>query len=191
MYQIVLFDKTRIEDYLQAFEKASSGSVVCYCTHWNMTEEEIENKIIAPVKNNTMQLNQSARKVAERMINDGKICGYLAYKNGVPVGWCNCDDKSKYIFLARHVQSTTAEKKVKSIVCIKAFDDEDFNQVGSAILDTVCKEARTEGYVCIEAYPYKGAMVCADYGDVVKLYLSNGFQKIKKQGEGIVFQKML
>ena len=42
MYDVVKFDKSRKEDYLRIFDQASSGSVVCYCTHWNMTQEEIE-----------------------------------------------------------------------------------------------------------------------------------------------------
>lgn len=191
MIKVVRFNKSRAEDYLQAFEKASHGSVVCYCTHWSMTEDEIESKIIVPVRSNTMQFNQSAKKMAEELIVHEKIHGYLAYKDGVPVGWCNCDDKSNYMFLARHIQPTTGDKQIKSISCIKKFGDNDFQEVGSAILDTVCKEARIEGYVCIEVYPHKGAMTCVDYEDVVKLYLSNGFREIKRQGEGIVLEKKL
>jgi hypothetical protein len=156
-----------------------------------MTDDEIESKIIAPVRNNTMQLNQSARKAAADLINKGKIHGYLAYEDGVPVGWCNCDDKSNYAFLARHVAPTFAKEKIYSIVCIKVFKENAFQQVGSAFIDVVCKTAKTDGYISVEAYPYEGAMICADYSDTVQLYLSNGFQEIKRQGEGIVFRKVL
>ena len=69
MYDVVKFDKSRIEDYLRIFDQASSGSVVCYCTHWNMTQEEIDNKIMEPVKNNVAPLSQISCEVAVERIN--------------------------------------------------------------------------------------------------------------------------
>ena len=192
MYYVVEFDKTRTEDYLCFFNQANSGSVVCYCTHWNMTQEEIDRRIIEPVKNNVAQLPQVSREVAVEMIDADKMHGYLAYEGKAPVGWCNCNDKRNYIFLARHfLAEVEEEKKVKSIVCLKVARDKDFFQVGSALLESVCKLSKEEGYSFIEVYPHEGAMICADFDSALQLYLANGFQlRSMKNGEAILQKEL-
>ncbi len=192
MYDVVEFDKSRTEDYLRIFDQASSGGVVCYCTHWNMTQEEIDQRIMESVKNNEATLSQISREVAVEMIGADKIHGYLAYEGKTPVGWCNCDDKENYIFLARHVVAEAEEKeKVKSIVCLKVTKDKDFFQVGSALLESVCKLSKEEGYSFIEVYPHEGAMICADFDSALQLYLANGFQlRSMKNGEAILQKEL-
>ena len=192
MYDVVKFDKSRKEDFLRIFDQANSGSVVCYCTHWNMTQEEIDDKIMKPVKNNVAQLSQISREVAVEMIDANKIHGYLAYEGKTPVGWCNCNDKENYIFLARHVVAEAGEeKKVKSIVCLKVTEDKDFFQVGSALLESVCKFSKEEGYSFIEVYPHEGAMICADFDSALQLYLANGFQlRSMKNGEAVLQKEL-
>lgn len=192
MYYVVEFDKTRTEDYLRFFDQENSGSVVCYCTHWNMTQEEIDRRIVEPVKNNVAQLPQVSREVAVEMIGADKMHGYLAYEGKSPVGWCNCNDKRNYIFLARHVLAEVEEeKKVKSIVCLKVARDKDFFQVGSALLESVCKLSKEEGYSFIEVYPHEGAMICADFDSALQLYLANGFQlRSMKNGEAVLRKEL-
>ena len=46
-----------------------------------MTQEEIDRRIIEPVKNNVAQLSQIAREVAVEMIHADKIHGYHSKKN--------------------------------------------------------------------------------------------------------------
>ncbi len=186
-YSVIEFNKSRIDDYLCMFDRENSGSVVCYCTHWNMTQEEIDKRIIEPVKNNVAQLSQISREVAAEMIGADKIHGYLAYEGKTPVGWCNCDDKKNYIFLARHVKAGAKEEKVKSIVCLKVSKEKNFFEVGSALLASVCKLSKDEGYSAIEVYPHEGAMLCADFDSAIELYLANGFEFVSlKDGEAIL-----
>ncbi len=191
MYSIVEFDKSRIKDYLCFFDKANSGSVVCYCTLWNMTQKEIDRKILEPVIRNEAKLFQSARKAAIEMIDAEKMHGYLAYEGKTPVGWCNCDDKGNYTFLARHVPAGPGKEKTKSIVCLKVTEDKDFFEVGSALLETVCKSSKAEGYSCIEVYPHEGAMICSDFGDSIQLYQANGFELLSMNNGAAVLRKGL
>lgn len=191
MYYIVGFDKSRTEDYLRIFDQASSGSVVCYCTQWNMTQEEIDRRIIEPVKNNVAQLSQVSREVAVEMIHADKIHGYLAYEGKSPVGWCNCDDKRNYSFLARHVSAGPEKEKIKSIVCLKATGDKDFFEVGSALLESVCELSKAEGYSFIEVYPHEGAMICTDFDSALQLYRANGFKLLSaKKGEAVLRKEL-
>lgn len=85
MYSVVRFDKSRMEDFFRIFDKDVSDGVVCYCTQWNMTQEEIDRRILEPVINNRAQLSQTSREVAEEMIRADKIHGYLDYEDKVPV----------------------------------------------------------------------------------------------------------
>lgn len=191
MYHIVRFDKSRIEDYLRIFDPDNSGSVVCYCTKWNMTQEEIDRRIIEPVKNNVAPLSQISCEVAVEMINADKIHGYIAYEGKVPVGWCNCDDKGNYNFLARHVSVGTEKEKIKSIVCLKVVGKKDFFEVGSELLRSICKLSKAEGYSFIEVYPHEGAMICTDFDSAMQLYRANGFKSLSIKNGEAVLQKEL
>ena len=83
------------------------------------------------------------------------------------------------------------EKKVKSIVCLKVARDKDFFQVGSALLESVCKLSKEEGYSFIEVYPHEGAMICADFDSALQLYLANGFQlRSMKNGEAVLRKEL-
>ena len=187
MYYVVRFDKSRSEDYFRIFDQAGSGSVVCYCTHWNMTQEEIDTRIIELVKNNVAQLSQISREVAVEMIHADKIHGYLAYEGTSPVGWCNCDDKSNYSFLARHISKEPEKDKIKSIVCLKVVEENDFFEVGSALLESICKLSKAEGYSFIEVYPHEGAMICTDFDSALQLYRANEFKLLSiKNGEAVL-----
>ena len=191
MYYVVGFDKSRAGDYFRIFDQENSGSVVCYCTQWNMTQEEIDRRIIEPVKNNVAQLSQISRDVAVEMVCADKIHGYLAYEGQLPVGWCNCDDKGNYSFLARHVSAGSEKEKIKSIVCLKVAEDKDFFEVGSALLESVCKLSKAEGYSFIEVYPHEGAMICADFDRALQLYLANGFELLSMKNCEAILQKKL
>lgn len=191
MYKIVEFDKSRAEDYLIFFDKESPNGVVCYCTQWNMTQAEIDERIISPIKENQSTLSQISREVAREMIREDKIHGYLAYEETSPVGWCNCDDKGNYAFLARHVAPGAEKGKIKSIVCLKVIGERNFLEVGTELLRTICEKSRSEGYSFIEVYPHKGAMTCADFGEAIQLYQDNGFQQLSlKDGEAVLRKKL-
>ena len=187
---VVKFDKSRAQDCLSIFDKDNSAGIVCYCTHWNMTREDIEQRILEPVKKNEVKLPKICREIAEELIYTGKTHGYLVYEDSLPVGWCNCDDKQNYIFLARHVRAET-EEKIKSIVCLKVLREKNFLQVGSVLIKAICKYAKEEGYEFIEAYPHKGAMICADFDNTMQLYLLNGFQLVSlENGEAVLRKKL-
>ena len=188
---VVALDPSRVEDYLSLFDPDSANGVVCYCTRWNMTQEEIDRRIIEPVKKNEAQLGQISREIAAEMVRSGKIQGYLAYEDGMPVGWCNCADKKSYTFLARHVTAGDEEEKIKSIVCMKVIPEKNFFRVGSALLDSVIKQAREEGYSFIEAYPNMNDTLCTTFGGNMHLILLYAFSLLSWHDGGTVWRKEL
>ena len=188
---VVELDPSRVEDYLRLFDPDSKEGVVCYCTRWNMTQEEIDTKIMEPAKKNVAPLAQISREIAAEMVRAGKIRGYLAYEDGVPVGWCNCADKKSYTFLARHVTAGDEEEGIKSIVCMKVIPEKNFFRVGSALLDSVIKQAREEGYSFIEAYPNMNDTLCTTFGRNMHLILLYAFSLLSWNDGGTVWRKEL
>lgn len=190
--EVAELEPSRVEDYLSLFDPDSANGVVCYCTRWNMTREEIDRRIMEPVKKNEAQLGQISREIAAEMVRSGKIQGYLAYENGVPVGWCNCANKKSYTFLARHVTAgDEEEEKIKSIVCMKVIPEKNFFRVGSALLASAIKRAREEGYSFIEAYPNSNDTLCTTFGRSMHLYLLYAFSLLSWNDGGTVWRKEL
>ena len=169
------------KDYIEFFDKLiaqSENRIVCYCTMWNMTEEEIEAEIFKPVKQGLMRLNESARRAAKGLLARNAIHGYLAYLNNNPIGWCNAGDKNGYIFLGRHVKNdfSIPDGKILSIVGIEVEESFQNKGIEDLMVKHICCEAKKSGYEYAEAYPSsRGCMSEQTYRYLTKLYENNGF----------------
>lgn len=83
-------------DFITFFENSafcdSSEYAGCFCTwyHWN-DDYETQYKECCDDKKKSFR-----KDLAHHWILDGKLNGFLAYYDGIPVGWCNVDDKQNY-----------------------------------------------------------------------------------------------
>ena len=179
--KIEALNEKNYKDYLGFFDKLilqSDNRIICYCTMWNMTEEEIETEIFKPVKQSRMCLNESSRKATEGLLAKNAIHGYLAYLNDLPVGWCNAGDRNGYVFLGRHVKNdfSMPNGKILSIVGIEVEESFRSKGIADSIVKHVCCEAKKAGYEYVEAYPSsRGCMSGQTYRYLTKLYEKNGF----------------
>lgn len=185
------------KDYIEFFDKLifqSDNRIVCYCTMWNMTEEEIETEIFKPVQQKLMCLKQSSKKAAECLLEKNALHGYLAYLNNTPIGWCNAGDRNGYVFLGRHVKndSSIPNGRILSIVGIEV--EESFRRKGVAdsMVKHVCCEAEKSGYEYVEVYPSaRGCMSGQTYRYLIKLYENNGFiNKFVSESDWIMQKKL-
>ena len=72
---------------------------------------------------------RALRESAERMVQAGEIKGYLAYDNGIAIGWCNSNDRMSYYRTGEFDLHTLpddeeythniAPGEVKAIVCFE------------------------------------------------------------------------
>ncbi|MDR1298888.1 MAG: GNAT family N-acetyltransferase [Oscillospiraceae bacterium] len=108
-------------DYFDFFDnRAFSDNAewsCCYCTYFHM-DKESERQVGDEVKADGGHdaLRRALRSRAERFIDTGTLHGYLAYVGGIPIGFCNANDKSAYI---RHINDTIPENSehAKAVTC--------------------------------------------------------------------------
>jgi GNAT superfamily N-acetyltransferase len=186
-----------LDDYLHFFDYVAFADhkewSQCYCVHFHWNEAlEAEYKAYAAAGGSNF-----GREQACKLVQNGVIQGYLAYRQGAVVGWCNANDKGKYAALAKEKapeiwEDDARSEGVKSIVCFLIAPELRGKGIASALLARVCAEAQTAGYRCIEAYPYTAsADMYANHHGPWALYESHGFAVVKDLGQRAVVRKML
>jgi len=64
--------------------------------------------------------------------------------------------------------------------------------IAALLLERVCMDAAEEGFIFVEAYPYKeGSYLSSDFGGYVEMYKKCGFDKYFETDQGIVMRKQL
>jgi GNAT superfamily N-acetyltransferase len=135
-----------------------------------------------------------ARKVAEWQIDSGALQGYLAFVEGVAIGWCNANNKSNY-----PIESCTgarfyapAEKREKAVVCFEIAPEFRGKGVATALLTCVCEDAKAEGCIAVEGFPFVRAERYEwDCTGPIRLYEKVGFAKVAEQDGFVVMRKEL
>ena len=83
-------------DYFDFFENRAftdDSPYRCYCQMYQMTKEQAK----AALDNaEGRDPGRVSREVAERQIDSGILRGYLAFVDGVAIGWCNANDKANF-----------------------------------------------------------------------------------------------
>lgn len=108
-------------DYFDFFDnRAFSDNTewsCCYCTYFHMNKES-EQQVSDEVKatGDSDSLRHALRSRAERFIAESTLHGYLAYADGVSIGFCNANDKSAY---AWHINDLVPEnsERIKAVAC--------------------------------------------------------------------------
>ncbi len=85
----------------------------CYCLEGHLdrkTQEEWTNSM-------------ERRQKAMELIQNGEMQGYLAYEDGIVIGWCNVNDRKNYRYLMTMFEEIGYQTeqddnlKIKSIFC--------------------------------------------------------------------------
>lgn len=160
----------------------------CYCTCWNMAKDDIKQTIEDPVACGRMSLREATRTVAECLIDEGLLKGYLAYVDDQAVAWCNSNDRERY----KNEILPGTSGKIKSITCFKVSPEYRHKRIASTMLKHVCDEAALQGYVCVEAYPMRNHFFChEEYLDSLRMYEHAGFEKVCVCEDSFLLRKRL
>lgn len=101
-----------IPDYLDFFDNRAFSETdsngPCYCTSPMQTSEEID-KMVSEFAGD---VKRTIRRHAVKMLDEGKIHGYLAFDGDIAIGWCNAGDmnsyiKNRYQFVPNFARDTT------------------------------------------------------------------------------------
>lgn len=181
-------------DYFDFFENRAfidDTPYRCYCQLYQMTKEE-QKAVFDKVDG--CDVGRVSRKVAERQIDSGALQGYLAFVEGLAIGWCNANNKSNY-----PIESCTgahfyapAEKCEKAVVCFEIAPEFRGKGVATALLTYVCEDAKTEGCIAVEGFPVvRDERYEWDCTGPIRLYEKVGFVKVAEQNGFVVMRKEL
>ena len=181
------------KDYLDFFDNRafSDGNPngPCYCTSPNQDEETIKQMVSEFEANG---VKKTIRKYAVEMLNDRKINGYLAFDNGLSVGWCNAADIDSYSGFVPDLARENKCGKTISIVCFEIAPGYRGMGLASAFIERVCDDAKANGYTAVEGYA-KITEVRDEYDFMgpVRLYEKAGFTRIMEQNGQVIMRKVL
>ena len=201
--------ESNIADFFDFFDNRafSDGSpyAPCYCNCFHLTPDEVRVDIgerAAAFGGGFEGMRLALRESAERLIKEGVLHGYLAYENGLAIGWCNANDQQNYIRTGSFNPGKRQEEdyyivpgekgKIKSLVCFEIAPEYRGKGIAKALLQRVCKDAKAEGFKLVEVYPQLGeAYSPLDFNGPVMMYQNTGFEEVKRHGKTIVMQKKL
>ena len=175
----------------------------CYCNAFNMSITETEKMRIRAKHcgGGVDGWQKSLRESAEQMVKESRIHGYLAFDNGIVIGWCNTNDRMNYYrvgeFDLDHVPEDQAsadchrEKQIKSIVCFEISPEYRGRGIATQLLNRVCTDALAEEYEYVEAYPSDQVQNFLAFTGPIRLYEKAGFTEFSRMGTTIVMRKKL
>jgi len=181
-------------DYFGFFENRAftdDSPYRCYCQMYQMSKEQskaADESLIG------LDAREASREVAARQIRAGILRGYLAYAEGISIGWCNANDRANYpaeplYDVPFHMP---AEKREKAVVCFEIAPEHRGKGVATALLQQVITDAKAEGYVSVAGFPVaRKERFEWDHHGPVRLYEKAGFVKAGEQGGFAVMRKEL
>ena len=173
------------KDYLSFFEsiefKEHTHWSACYCYSYHFTGSSEEWK------------PESNRSCVSAKIEDGSMKGYLAFCDGLAVGWCNVNNRLNYQLLTKKYDLVDPEhEKICSIVCFLVHPEYRRQGIVQQLLDQIIKDYTAQDYAFIEAYPRSGDLSSEKlYHGPMEIYTRNGFQLVKEFEDYVLVRKQL
>ena len=168
----------------------------CYCTRFQMTKEQEKTDFdqVEAYGGGSTGFMCVLRKIAEQQIETGALKGYLAFVDGVSIGWCNANDKANFPVESgngAHFHAP-AEKREKVVACFEIAPEFRGKGVATALLQRVVADAAVEGCIAVEGFPHKrGERYEWDFTGPIRLYEKIGFIKAAEQDKFVVMRKEL
>lgn len=197
------------EDYFDFFDNRafSDGSPFypCYCNAFNMSQKRIQDELYtraAEYGGGQESWKKVLRESAMRMVALGEIQGYLVYDNGIAIGWCNANDRLNYYRVGEFDLSNVPQDEIcdycrkkgeiKSVVCFEISPEYRRKGIATLLLDRICKDAESDGYTYVEAYPMISESVPGlAFTGPKRLYEETGFEIAAQKGNLLVMRKKL
>ena len=181
------------DDYLDFFDNRafSDGNPngPCYCTSPNQDEEAIK-KMVSEFQVNGVK--DTVRKYAVDLLDQGKISGYLAYDDGISIGWCNAADIDSYDGFVPDFARESVCGKTVAIVCFEIAPGYRGKGIASALIEKVCEDAKAGGYAAVEGYAkVTDVREEFDITGPIHLYEKAGFSQIVEQNGQVIMRKVL
>ena len=164
----------------------------CYCTSPMQTSDEIDQM----VSEFAGDVKGTIRRHAVKMLDEGKIHGYLAFYGDTVIGWCNARDMSEYIknryqFVPDFARGN-AIGKTMSVVCFSIAPEYRSKGVSTALLERVIADAKAEGFEAVEGYAHiRKGRDDFDFKGPTRLYEKLGFVPVVEHDGVVIMRKTL
>jgi len=184
------------EDYFDFFENRAftdNSPYRCYCQAYQMSKEQAKAASDYEIING-LDGGKSSRRCAEQQIESGALQGYLAFVDGLAIGWCNANNRANFPADPNYDVPfyAPAENREKVVVCFEIAPEYRRKGVATALLQKVITDAKAEGYTAVMAFPIKRTERYEwDNEGPVRLYEKCGFIKIEEQDTRLVMRKEL
>lgn len=115
--------------------------------------------------------------------------------NGVPVAWCNVNDKSAYSRFdfdagVSDFIRESEDKHIKAVTCFVIAPEYRGKGIATALMEKVLQDAQLESYDAVEGYPrLHDKYEPFDYTGPIRLYEKLGFVKMAEKGNVIIMSK--
>jgi ribosomal protein S18 acetylase RimI-like enzyme len=120
----------------------------------------------------------------------GQSQGYLAYRDGEVIGWCNAGPR--HLFPMLRDASRPPEDPMGVIFCFIVAPDQRGRGVANALLEAACAGLQTQGLTMAQARPLKDPSAAPNERGPLPMYLKAGFEVVNEFGDGTVLvQKAL
>ncbi|WP_059041036.1 GNAT family N-acetyltransferase [Paenibacillus rubinfantis] len=196
----------RVEDFFDFFDYRAftdnSPMQPCFCCRPQMTQEQEKTELFKFIEANPGVMPRDIpdfrlklREIAEKQILAGDLQGYLAYENGVSIGWCNANNKESYSTLGigeaiRNASKTSPDESIISVLCFEIAPNYRGKGIASALLTYVCEDAKAKGFDAVEGYPQlRNQRETFDFFGPVRLFERCGFMKVAEQGDVAIMRK--
>jgi len=148
----------------------------CYCQFMYVDHTRIE------WQTRTLEQNRAA---ACESIQSRRMQGYLAYRDGRPVGWCNAAPRSMMDAFADEPDPDAA--RIGQIGCFVVAKDHRRSGVATALLRAACDGFRKQGLKIVEGTPVGQPSNDAEaHLGPLSLFLGAGFEIYRRREDGIV-----
>ncbi len=133
------------------------------------------------------------RKIAEGLVEKGKLRGYLLRENGKNVGWVKLGDKCDFEAFKDWPHGDFPEKRGETMVlyCIDLIPEYRGRGVAKQVLGFALKTAKEKGYAFLEAYPDTDLSARRNYRGHMGMYEEAGFETVGFGEDFAVVRKRL
>ncbi len=181
-----------IPSYLDFFDNRvfsdNSPCGPCYCTAPSM-DAAIEAQMISEFGDD---VKGTLRRYAVNLLVEGRIHGYLAFENDIPVGWCNAGDRDVYLSWIPEIARKVSLEKTISVLCFAIAPGYRGKGLSFALLEFVIEDAKARGYAAVEGYPrMQKDHEPYDFNGPLRLFEKAGFKETARKGDILVMSKDL
>ena len=154
----------------------------CWCMWWRLRHRDF--RALAPAERKAELRN---------WVRSGAEPGLIAYRKGIPVGWCAVAPRSEYAGLAasRNLKPVDSAAGVWSVTCYFVARDRRRTGLMTALLGAAEKHAKRHGGLIVEGYPVAAERLagCAGYTGVVPAYERAGFRVVARPGRALCIMR--